>query len=178
MGGKLGGQVAKLNSFKGFFKSKYRARQEARRFIFYSVTRCFRGHWKALSTNETFLSLNFNAFVPRRWHPSPFLSNVSFAETEGDTFVLLRRKSVWICSSTFFSRGKISKRTIRREMEIARVTRNSISSVWKKAWVESWGEKCEINSLDGKYVLVVPRNFVESDYQPYTIIPGVHEGRD
>lgn len=38
MGGKLGGQVAKLNSFKGFFKSKYRARQEARRFIFYSVT--------------------------------------------------------------------------------------------------------------------------------------------
>lgn len=43
---------------------------------------------------------------------------------------------------------------------------------------ESWGEKCEINSLGGKYVLVVPRNFVESDYQPYTIIPGVHEGRD
>lgn len=39
MDGKLGGQVAvaKLNSFKGFFKSKYRARQEARRFIFYSV---------------------------------------------------------------------------------------------------------------------------------------------
>lgn len=32
MGGKLGGQVAvaKLNSFKGFFKSKYRARQGAK----------------------------------------------------------------------------------------------------------------------------------------------------
>lgn len=35
MGGKLGGQVAvaKLNSFKGFFKSKYRARRGGSSFI-------------------------------------------------------------------------------------------------------------------------------------------------
>lgn len=89
--------------------------------------------------------------------PTPtFLSNVSFAETEGgDTFVLLRRKVSLNLLVHIFSKRNFEKNAIRREMEIARVARNSnlISSVPRRrlGWIEKLrGEKREINSLGGQ----------------------------